>query len=137
MSESPTTIHYVDAGHFYSIYGISTMIVIILLMWYFIRTNLEAKCKNHAREGLGGIPIADPDLMNLMPLPDYEPIQISEGETKPYKHRGGLYGDVPLYIYDVKDVAYKPEWDHNTGIYIPNMRTIYRQTYTPIEASFW
>ncbi len=157
MSESPTVIHYVDAGHFYSVYGISTMIVVILLMWYFIRTNLESKCNvnhthpnhthpnhahpNHAhpnhREGLGGIPIEDPDIMNLMPLPEYAPIQISEGEHKPYKHWGGLYGDVPLYIYDVKDVAYKPEWDHNTGIYVPNMRTIYRQTYTPIEASFW
>ncbi len=145
-------IHYIDAGEFYSVYGISTLIVLILLMWYFVRSNLESGCSAHSanhhssvrstKEGLGGIPIEDPDIMKFMPefngTFEYEPIQITpEGEEPSYKFWAGTYGDVPLNIYDVKDIAYKPEWDHNTAIYVPNMRTIYRQTYTPIEASFW
>ena len=143
-SETSTIIHYVDTGSFYSVYGISTLVILILLMWYFVRTNLETnnmKCSGR-REGLGGIPIEDPDIMKLMPefngSYEFKPIPITpEGEPKSYKHWGGLYGDVPLYIYDIKDVAYKPEWDHNSAIYVPNMRTTFRQTYTPIEASFW
>jgi hypothetical protein len=137
-NENTTTIHYVDAGSFYSVYGISTMIVLLLLMWYFIRTNLE---HSHGRrsmhncyvEGLGGIPIENPDIMKMMPLPDYEPIQLSEGEVKPYKHWGGMYGDVPLYIYDVKDLMYKPEWDHTKAIYVPNMRTVFKQNISNVE----
>lgn len=140
MSNVDTTIRYVDSGSFYSVYGISSMIVVILLMWYFIRSNLECGCTG--KEGLGGIPIEDPDIMKLMPefngTFEYEPIQITpDGEPKPYTHFSGTYGDVPLNIYDIKDIAYKPEWDHNKAIYIPNMRTIFRQTYTPIEATFW
>jgi len=130
-------IHYVDEGELYSIYGVTTLIVVLMLIWYFIRTNIECKI-----EGLGGIPIEDPDLLAFMPEfhPEYEftRVQISDPKKPlPYKFTEGLYGDVPLAVYDVADIAYKPEWNHNGSIYVPNMRTIFRQTYTPIEASFW
>jgi len=153
MSETNTTIHYIDAGSFYSVYGISTLIIVLLLLWYFIRSHLSVdyyseNCDNRevqeAREGLESFPIEDPDILAFMPefMPDspyeYQPIPIlPEGEPKPYKFITGMYGGVPLNIYDVKDIAYKPEWDHRQAMYIPNMRTIFRQTYTPIEASFW
>lgn len=150
MSETNTTIHYIDEGSFYSVYGISTLIVVLLLLWYFIRTHLSEdyyseKCNiKSTTEGLESFPIEDPDILAFMPefMPNspynYRPIPIlPKGEPKPYKFITGMYGGVPLNIYDVKDVAYKPEWDHRQAMYIPNMRTIFRQTYTPIEASFW
>lgn len=160
MSETGTVIHYVDSGNFYSVYGISTLIIILLLLWYFIRSNISQdyyseKCNlskhrkkwsNHIKtiEGLEGFPIEDPDILAYMPefkanSPyDYKPIPILPDDTvKPYHFISGKYGDVPLNIYDVKDLAYKPEWDHRTAMYIPNMRTVFRQTYTPIESSFW
>ena len=150
--ETPTIIHYIDSSEYYNVYGTSTLIIILLLLWYFIRTNLEEgeedkdcdryRSHNHQREGLGGIPIEDSDILALMPefQPDFDPIPMhltAPDEPKPYKFWSGTYGDVPLNLYDVKDVAYKPEWDHRTAMYIPNMRTVFRNTYTPIEASFW
>jgi hypothetical protein len=163
MSETNQTIHYIDSGNFYSVYGISTLIIVMLLLWYFIRSNISQdyyleECHIHQSpkkrleglegleklEGLEGFPIEDPAILAFMPefkdnSPyDYQPIPILDENTpKPYKFITGKYGDVPLNIYDVKDIAYKPEWDHRTAIYIPNMRTIFRQTYTPVEASFW
>ena len=144
--ETPTTIHYIDSSEYYNVYGVSTLIVILLLLWYFIRTNLEENDVNcdrrYSREGLVGITIEDPEILAMMPefQPDFDtvPLQLTPpNEPKPYKFWSGTYGDVPLNIYDVKDVAYKPEWDHRTAMYIPNMRTSYKNTYTPIESSFW
>jgi hypothetical protein len=140
--ESPTTIHYIDSSEYYNVYGTSTLIIVLLLLWYFIRTNLEepdVDCdKPHhrkAREGLNGINIEDPDILALMPefQQDFDaiPLQLTApDEPKPYKFWSGTYGDVPLNLYDVKDIAYKPEWDHRTAMYIPNMRTIFRNTYS-------
>jgi hypothetical protein len=141
--ETPTTIHYIDSSEYYNVYGVSTLIIILLLLWYFIRTNLEENdgtCVHRHR--IEGLTTEDPAILAFMPefQPDYGtiPIQLTPlNEPKPYKFWTGTYGDVPLSLYDVKDVAYKPEWDHKTTIYIPNMRTIFRNTYTPIEASFW
>ncbi len=170
MSETTNTIHYVDLGNFYSVYGISTLIIVLLLIWYFIRSNLSADynsnyCEPKALwerknaedkqkiklpggvkgvEGLEGFPIEDPDILAFMPefsenSPyDYQPISITQdGQEKPYKFISGMYGDVPLNIYDTKDLAYKPEWDHRTAMYVPNMRTVFRQTYTPVESVLW
>lgn len=43
------TIHYIDFGNYYMVYGISTLIIVLLLLWYFVRSNLETnitRCKN-------------------------------------------------------------------------------------------
>jgi hypothetical protein len=123
-----------------------TLIFLILLIWYFVRTNLEMPCRKciveKSREGLNGINIEDPDILAFMPefKPEYDavPIELTPpGEPKPYTFWSGTYGDVPLNLYDVKDIAYKPEWDHRAAIYVPNMRTVFRNTYTPIESTFW
>ncbi len=143
--ETPTTIHYIDSSEYYNVYGISTLIVVLLLLWYFIRTNLEepdVSCELYRREGLNGINIEDPAILAYMPefQPDFDAIPIEltpPDEPKPYKFWSGTYGDVPLSLYDVKDVMYKPEWDHRTSMYIPNMRTVFRNTYTPQESRFW
>lgn len=136
-------IHYVDAGEIYSVYGIASMIVIILLIWYFVRSNLVHEQRECHLEGLnGGIYIEDPAILSMMPefngSMEFEPIKISpDDKPKPYKMWSGEYGGVPLSVYDVGDVVYKPEWDHNQTMFIPNMRTVFRQTYTPYQASHW
>jgi len=134
---SEISMHYVDVGEFYSIYGVTSLIIVLLLLWYFIRSQMDghnlSSCNADTREGLGGIPIEDPDLLKMMPefgeSYEFTPLAISpEGQPKPYMFWSGSYGDVPLNIYDIKDSVYKPEWDHNQQIYIPNMRTTFRKT---------
>ena len=158
MTEVNNVIHYVDAGNFYSIYGIATLVIVLLLLWYFIRSHIsqdyysetctldKAKQVAEPKESTSreGITMEDPNILAYMPefqkdSPyDYNPIQITpEDEPKPYKFTTGSYGGVQFNIYDTNDVIYKPEWDHNKAAYIPNMRTVFKQTYTPIEASFW
>jgi hypothetical protein len=34
-------VHYVDSSNFYSVYGIVTLICVILLMWFFVRTTMD------------------------------------------------------------------------------------------------
>jgi hypothetical protein len=230
MSEPPTVIHYVDVGEFYSIYGITTMIVVIMLVWYFVRSNMElshgsvcdveepqdaegfhGRFRRHPRwhpdwhmpstyfhpvqldnprhlchAGPGGhqctlgppnhlchagpngvpcklnvaeymrlakhpgdmstregmFPIEDPSVLAFTPEFDgsyeYSPLVLTEPGTDPdYKLTNGMYGDVPCSIYDLKDVAYKPEWDHTKGMFYPNSRTVFRKVYTPVESLYW
>jgi hypothetical protein len=164
-----STVRVLDLGNFYSIYGIVTILVLILLIWYFVRSNMEKpkSCKSCACpsvrattnapmpkrasirvsptqvksdvsatkntqkegfEGTAGFPIEDPEILAYMPEFDgsmeIEKIQLSDpNKPAPYNLYMGLYGDVPLGIYDVKDSIYKAEFDHSTGIYLPNSRT--------------
>lgn len=110
----------------------------IILIWYI--EYQHNSCKYN--ENFGGIPIEKSEILHMMPEwqpnMEYKPISIlPDGVKKPYKFISGLYGDVPLNIYDTQDLIYKPEWDHSKAIYIPNMRTTFKQVYTPIEASYW
>ena len=40
MAEGDTIIHYIDDSNYYMIYGVVTLIVVMLLVWYFIRSQL-------------------------------------------------------------------------------------------------
>lgn len=178
MSESQI-IHYVDQGEFYSVYGISTLICVIMLLWFFVRTNMEnsrcerdgfvgvvcKKCKskcqgkchcgchycamyeaklngllsvNSRREGMYFEEESVRSHFSELTAPDPQPIQMTEGEIKPYNLKKATYGDVPLAFYDRSDAYYAPEWyDGNKAMYVPNMRTIFQKVNTPIESSFW
>ncbi len=217
-------IHYIDADNYYMIYGIATLIIVLLLLWFFIRTNLEydnkrcskcykkingSSCNNcshkiqgskcnlcsmpkqfcncaeevsasrkpirtseqsnlltdietkiktegcayksqnltndklndilpeQTREGM--FPMEDPSILSQFPEfqePDVQPINMTGG-NKPYKLQKGIYGGVSVYTYDVSDAMYGPEWDLNTGIYIPNMRTAFKNVITPREKMYW
>jgi hypothetical protein len=42
------TIHYIDFGNYYMVYGIVTLIIVLLLLWFFVRSNMEQitnRCK--------------------------------------------------------------------------------------------
>jgi hypothetical protein len=155
-------IHYVDLGEFYSVYGIATMIVFIMLLWFFVRSNIEEQPKIRyryyepminsysvgqltelsqtnksdkflRREGM--FPIEDSFVLDHFP-------EFNEELPKPpqqnYNLKKGTYGGVPVYVYDLKDADSAADWaDTNTNIYVPNMRTAFRSVSTPIQASYW
>lgn len=42
------TINYIDFGNYYMVYGIVTLIIVLLLLWFFVRSNMEQytnRCK--------------------------------------------------------------------------------------------
>lgn len=51
-----TSIHVIDESNFYQLYGIVTLIIIILLLWYFVRSNIYTtsySCDRYSKyEGL-------------------------------------------------------------------------------------
>jgi len=121
-------IHYIDAGDFYSIYGITTLIIIILLLWYFVRSHMYVnKCKNSE-----GLQMETDDVWQMMPESklEFKPVQLSDPNNPPYKLITGDYGGVGLNFYDIADGIYNPEWNHNNQMYLPNERTNFRDTYT-------
>ena len=87
------------------------------------------------KEGLA-VPIENYSILEM--LPEFHP----ESESEPIDMIGapvfktGLYGDVPLTIVDSLDFIYNPTIDHNKTIVVPNMRTIWRKTYSPNGISY-
>ncbi len=136
-----TVIHYVDEGEFYGVYGVTTLIVVILLLWYFTRTNITPKSRHH--EGLNN-PDGDLDgnfdILGLpgvrSPLPP--PIKLTpDGEDPKYKLETGTYGDVPIVFFKDQDLLYANEWGHGNMIYRPNTRTMFMNLNTPLQKTFW
>lgn len=215
MSGILGNINYVDLGDYYSIYGVVSIIVVLLLLWFFVRTNLEsnrcgyckkitstkycgvcqyrepynfARCKicntpkpycncddsnynkisnsftdrakyvlsdmeavtnaeisrypnadnsQNSREGM--FPFEESQVLKDLPEfgPEYD-LPVPEIPVKPtHKLHTGMYGGVPVRIYDVSDAIHGSEWNHNEAIYIPNMRTAYKNVVTPREKMFW
>lgn len=144
-------------------YGALSIVIVLLLIWYFIRTNLEAddvctncgkKCRGHCRikhgcmckpcnsliEGM--FPLEDPAVLAHLPEmkePTPAPIRMTpEGEEPSYTLQTGIYGDVPLSFFEEKDIPYGPEWpSKDVYMYVPNMRTTFQKVNTPVESMFW
>ncbi len=210
MSEI-NTIRVIDMGDFYSVYGVVSLIFIIMLLWFFVRTNIDNACKlcgKHSEsmacpldvynrkspttiltacdkcgtigckcrkrkcsickltkctcgssidnsisklesslsdtrkstvEGMfpfetEAVRVQFPELNT----PEPQPITLVDSPIKPYNLKKASYGDVPIAFYNISDAAYGQEWyDGNRAIYVPNMRSLYQQTNTPIESMFW
>ena len=221
MSGILGNINYVDLGDYYSIYGVVSIIVVLLLLWFFVRTNLDsnrcgyckkntntnlvycdicqhrkpfnfARCKicntpkpfcncddssynkisnsftdrakyvlsdmeavtnaeitrytstnNHLSDRIllreGMFPFEESQV--LKDLPEFSTaydLPVPETPAKQtHKLHTGMYGGVPVRIYDVRDTIHGSEWNHNEAIYIPNMRTAYKNVITPREKMFW
>ena len=115
----PLVIHYLDAGSYYSVYGITTMIVLIALLWYFVRSNLTTP--HRCVEGLNnpdGNADGDFDILGLPGViaPPPVPIKLTpDGEEPKYKLESGTYGDVPIIFFKDQDLLYANEWGHEIG----------------------
>lgn len=155
-------IHYVDAGEFFSVYGIATLIVLLLLLWYFVRTTIEEPvcdvCRRCHRKCMGNCPgknrcrcnycakaiegmvtIEDQAILDYFPEFHWPEPTATEivGEPKPYKLTHGTYGDVPVKLFDVTDRFYESEWIDPGAIILPNQRTSWQLSHLPIEAITW
>lgn len=50
----------------------------------------------------------------------------------------GVYGDVPIYMYNNLDSISRPKWDNPThGVYMPNSKEAWKNLNYPIEADAW
>jgi hypothetical protein len=137
-----TKITFLEMSKFYTIYGITTILILLLLIWFFVRTTLETKFdKKYCQVKL--VKLLDLEdkkdsfvIDNGNNLGEYfpelnrkliEPNIIYEDNNKPYKLTKGLYGDVPIQIYNVKDTIYATEWlDDENSISIQNDRTLFQ-----------
>ena len=124
-------IHNIDTSNYYSIYSVTTLIVFIMLLWFFIRTNISYK-NNSCRENM--FPIERSDILAKMPEfqeKDISPIKLTDEK---YHIKSGNYGDVKVNFYDIKDTIYDREWDTYNGIYLPNTRTLFKRVNSPYQA---
>jgi hypothetical protein len=124
-------IHNIDVGSYYSIYGVTSLIVILMLLWFFIRTNISNK-NSKCRENM--FPLERSDLLESIPEfreKEITPIDLTDEK---YKIKSGDYGNVKVNFYDVADTIYDREWDTNTGIYLPNLRTSFKKVNSPYQA---
>jgi hypothetical protein len=138
----PTIIHYIDLGEYYSIYGIVTLIIVLLLLWYFVRSSLMQDTHCHlSKEGLDNPDGTNGDFGELglsevtTPTPAIK--LTPDGEEPKYKLRTGTYGDVPVVFFDEKDLLYANEWGHGNAMYIPNTRSSWESANTPWQKTFW
>jgi hypothetical protein len=115
-------IHYVKPDEIYGIYGSITLIFMVLLIWYFVRSNMFIE------EGM--ITLENSSVLEMMPewgggyavVPKKSTIMDTKGNFC------GSYGGVQTCIYDVANGKHNPEWDHATTIHLPNSRTLYKQS---------
>lgn len=117
------------------------MIVLIALMWYFVRSNLTTphRCKEGLNNPDGDIN-GDFDILGLPGViaPPPVPIKLTpDGEEPKYKVETGTYGDVPIVFFKDQDLLYANEWGHGNKIYRPNTRTMFMNINTPHERTFW
>jgi hypothetical protein len=117
-----SVIHYIKPDEIYGIYGTITLIFLVLLIWYFVRSNMYNNVE-------GMFPIENPKILEMMPEWNgaMTPVPHVPSGRKLSNHYCGNYGGVPACIYDVSNGIYKPEWDHNTTMFLPNTRTLFRQ----------
>ena len=125
-------IHYVKPDEIYGVYGTITLIFLVLLIWYFVRSNMFEE---------GMITLENHSVLAMMPEwrnkadatggNDGAIINVSLDDNSPiYNTKNnycGSYGGVPVCVYDVANGKHNPEWDHDRAIYLPNSRTLFRQ----------
>ncbi len=69
---------------------------------------------------------------------DPEPVQLTDpNKPKPYNLIETVYGDVPFYMYEWRDIRYGPEWGPTYNPHIMNSKTWFQKTMRLREAEFW
>ena len=121
-------VEYIDYANYYTIYGISTMIVILLLLWSIARKNPSVDYTYNI-EG--------------MDTKNEEKDNINEKKYTDSKYKygplpKGVYGDVDVYFNETPDNQFASQWlSENGGIYLHNSKTYWRDVNTPYESNFW
>lgn len=122
-----------DIGDYYQIYGVITLIVIILLLWFFIRTSMESSYRDCMTSAPGNTPDAS--------YTQY--VKEIDWTDKNYKRGDILHGvfkddPVPIYMYSDYDDQFASMWRKpDAGFYTPNSKLYWRTTLTPREKMYW
>jgi hypothetical protein len=140
-------IKYVDYSEYYMVYGVVSLICVMLLLWYFVRTNAfntSSACgsSNHPHhlsyrlEGLQVAPTATlPDSIGIASKP------VNSFTDTSYKFGPlpkGEIGGVTVYFNETKDNMFADQWRGvDGGLYVHNSKTFFKDINTPAEAPFW
>jgi hypothetical protein len=141
--------HIINLGEFYSIYGVVTLIIVLMLLWYFVKTNIFYNnydeldnMSDEELDGLEGLDNPDGDADGLFDELEFSgeitrssPLRLSD--KKPYHVQYGTYGDVPVVLFGDDDLLYSREWGMDNAIYVPNTRRMVKNNIIPREQMFW
>lgn len=149
-----TVIHYIDGDSYVSINYIITLLVLVALLWYFVRNESASRQQNESdKGGCRGIesmnnPYGDGpkgDEFGILGIsgafenrPD--PLQLTErtkGGLLPYDLVTGEYGDVPIAFYGYNALPYQLEWGTRNIPYVPNTRTNFMKVNHARERDVW
>lgn len=139
-NQKSTVIHYIDGDNYVSINYMVTLLVLIGLLWYFVRNESYAACK---KEGLNN-PYGDGpkgDEFGMLGISGAyfdrpEPLELTKGPI-PYDMVTGEYGDVPIAFYGYNALPYQLEWGTRNIPYVPNTRTNFMKTNHSRERDMW
>jgi hypothetical protein len=69
---------------------------------------------------------------------DPEPVQLTDpNKPKPYELVEAVYGGIPYYLYEWRDLKYGPEWYPKHRPAIMNSKTWFQKTLKLRDADFW
>ncbi len=137
--EIKTKLYVTDYSTLIVIDYLLTLIFIIVLLWFLVRSNWLHPARCADKEGLNIVP----DLNRVPIQKPFNAVNIQRPLTDTKYEFGqklnkGLYGDVVTYLYDDTDSPYRSQWGGMyQGVYVPNSKKYWINTNTPREAAFW
>jgi hypothetical protein len=152
---SVLAVDVTDYTEYYTICGIVMLIVIMLLLWYFVRSTSNNIPNNYQikKNKRSPLNVLTPQCLSkneseLIPkyqnTPKYQNAQdkpTNQFTDKNYKFgplQKGVYGGVVVYFNEISDNKYTSEWrTPNGGLYVLNSRTLWKDANTPNEAKYW
>jgi len=147
MSDENSThvlaVRYVDYSEYYMVYGVVSLICVMLLLWYFVRSQMyPTTCgprHHHRSYRLEGMEAANeaslPDSAQLTSKP------VNSFTDNTYKFGPlpkGEIGDVTVYLNETRDNMFADQWRAvDGGLYVHNSKTYWKDTNKPNEAPYW
>jgi hypothetical protein len=138
----------VDYSEYYTVYGILTLIVIMLLLWYFVRST-SYDVTHDSQMKRFHLPTQPHPHLPTHPHVSKLPSKHQSSQSNPtsqftdanYKLgplQKGMYGGVVVYFNETSDNMFASDWrTPNGGLYVHNARTFWKDANTPNEAEYW
>ena len=105
----------------------------------YILRNLKT---NPLRSGMGNATDIEENFLQGLYGDDWEknpePVQLTNpNEPKPYQLVEAVYGGIPYYLYEWRDLRYSPEWYPGNRAAVMNSKTWFQKTMKLRDADFW